>query len=157
MLNQHPITGPVKLVNIYGVILWYNQEKQEVYIMDETKESFALSVNLVYNSSLDKKKNRKPEQKNRGLTKKEVIKRMHLRSGDIIRVHRLMLQKDFTRKSIKASDLVVCKDKKSVDKDFISDTFTSRLLTLSRMTLFVRSTYPLIQHLPLLTECESKN
>lgn len=104
-----PLGGAPKRVNTYGVVVSYNKQKNEVVLMDETQATFSTFINPLY----DPHSGKAIRPKRKDPSRKPV--RLPFRTGDILRIHRLLLNRDFTTRSHKVADLVVFKSFRETD------------------------------------------
>lgn len=108
ILKKFPVPADLPTqVNTYGIILSYDEQKNEVTLMDETRDEFKAYINPVYDPNAGKVVR----------DKKKMPVRLPFKTGDILRIHRLVLNRDFKSRSYKAADLVVFKSFK--DKHFV--------------------------------------
>lgn len=89
IMNLYPIKES-KSVNMYAVIRAFDSTKGILTIMDQTKKSFELFINHMSdpNNAIESR-------------------RLPIRPGDIIRLHRLCLFNDFTRRCPHIKNIVV--------------------------------------------------
>lgn len=102
----------VKVAHLYGVITNYHPDKGELEIMDETRQYFQLYINVVVETTKSTSKvnsKQHPVQYGRQQTNtSQPQKQLPLNSGDIIRIHRLGLFPDFSRRCPYAKNVMVC-------------------------------------------------
>ncbi|KAH9410452.1 hypothetical protein TYRP_023649 [Tyrophagus putrescentiae] len=103
--------GELKQVNTYGIIKAYDKQKNEIVLMDETYASHPVIINTLYDPNHIRKASNR-------LRKKDPARksyRLPCKTGDIIRIHRIHLRRDYTCQSFKAADLVVFRNFKEKD------------------------------------------
>lgn len=113
--NTYPVQGstvqPI-LCHVHGIIVQFQADTNKVTLMDETHEHLTAVINNTLPRGQTLKKNGMSLPASWTNTSGEFTKNwLPIRTGDILRIHRLTLRKDhFEGRSFKVSDLVVSID-----------------------------------------------